>query len=225
MTETTPMNSLLKQLRKGFRAATGDLRAAGDRAGALGYVRLAAPAFLTHHGCPNTAAHSAAVAREAARIAGLFGLDRQQAEMAGWLHDISGVILGGERLAAAQQLGLAVLPEEEQYPPILHQKLSAVLARELFGVTDPAVLSAIGCHTTLKRDAAPLDKLLFVADKIAWDQADAAPYLTAITAALAESLDRAALVYLTWMWEQRTTLAVVHPWLREAYQGLAGREW
>ncbi|MFZ5824637.1 MAG: hypothetical protein ACOY94_09945 [Bacillota bacterium] len=70
---------------------------------------------------------------------------------------------------------------------------SARVARDLFGVTDEAVLSAIGCHTTLKRDAS--------------------------------LQDQAALAYLQWMWEQRASLRVVHPWLREAYEQLSGKRW
>lgn len=205
------MNRLLNRLRQGCHF-TGD-------------ISVDAPAFLNHHRRPKTAEHSAAVARETVRIAGLFGVDEAQAAAAGWLHDISAAFAPADRLEAARRFGLTVLPEEEGFPLILHQKLSVVLARELFGETRGVVLAAIGCHTTLRRDATPLDKVLFVADKIAWDQADAAPYLAEITAALDQSLDAAVLVYLNWMWAQRSTLRVVHPWLRAAFSQLASREW
>lgn len=103
---------------------------------------------------------------------------------------------------------------------IVHQKLSALMARELFGITDAEVLSAIGCHTTLKANASPLDKTLFVADKIAWDQQGRPPYLTDLLAALERSLDGAALVYLDYLWERRETLPVLHPWVRAAHRQL-----
>jgi len=109
-----------------------------------------------------------------------------------------------------------VLEEERHLPMIVHQKLSAVIARDAFNITDPAILSAIGCHTTLKAGASPLDKAVFVADKLAWDQPGAPPYLAELTRALDESLDAAALCYINWLWDRREALAVVHPWLIEA---------
>jgi predicted HD superfamily hydrolase involved in NAD metabolism len=179
-------------------------------------------AFLKHHGCPKTAIHSAAVAAEACRIAALAGVDAVRAEQAAWLHDVSAVIPAGERVAAAEALGIPVLPEERVLPMILHQKLSVVLARDLFGVTDTGVLDAIGCHTTLKAGASLLDKVLFVADKLAWDRPGEPPYRAALEAALARSLDAAACVYLRYLWERRATLPVVHPWLAAAHAYFCG---
>lgn len=182
-----------------------------------GDVRRDAPAFLRRHALPHTAIHVAAVAAEARRLAERFGADADAAGTAGWLHDISAPIPNGEREAAAHALGVAVLPEEAAFPMILHQKLSAVLARDLFGVRDAAILSAIGCHTTLKAGASPLDVLVFVADKIAWDQPGTPPYLAPLVAALDTSLDAAAGVYLDYLWERRASLGVVHPWFRAAH--------
>jgi predicted HD superfamily hydrolase involved in NAD metabolism len=200
------MQTILVKLREGI-VLTGDM--ARD-----------VTAFLKHHGCPKTAIHSVAVAAEARRIAALAGVEAARAEQAAWLHDVSAVIPAGERVVAAEALNIPVLPEERALPMILHQKLSAVLARDLFAVTDTAVLSAIGCHTTLKAEASPLDKVLFVADKLAWDQPGEPPYRAALEAALARSLDAAACVYLHYMWERRATLAVVHPWFAAAYAHL-----
>ncbi len=176
--------------------------------------------FLRDHGCPNTAAHSAGVAAEARRLAAQVGVDEAAASRAAWLHDISAVFPADGRVATAESLGLDVLPEERALPMILHQKLAAVVAREVFGVTDAAVLAAIGCHTTLKADAAALDKLIFVANKLAWDQPGEPPYRVAMLAALAQSLDAAACVYLRYLWERRATLAVIHPWFVAAYTQL-----
>jgi predicted HD superfamily hydrolase involved in NAD metabolism len=176
--------------------------------------------FLKHHDCPKTAVHSAAVAVEARRIAALAGVEEVRAEQAAWLHDISAVIPSRERVAVAEALDIPVLPEERVLPMILHQKLSVVLAHDLFGVTDTGVLNAIGCHTTLKEGALPLDKVLFVADKLAWDQPGEPPYRVALEAALARSLDAAACVYLRYLWGRRATLAVIHPWMVAAYAHL-----
>ena len=179
------------------------------------------PAFLRHHGCPGTAAHVADVAAEARRLAIKFDVDADQAEIAGWLHDVSAVFPNTQRLAAARALEIDVLPEEVTFPMILHQKISAVMGRELFGIHDEAVLSAAGCHTTLKANASRLDKLVFVADKIAWDQTGTPPYIDTVRAGLRNGLDAAALAYLRYLWERRDQLKVLHPWTVTAYEALS----
>ena len=114
-----------------------------------------------------------------------------------------------------------MLAEEERAPIILHQKLSAVMASEIFGVEDEAVLCAIGCHTTLKANASVLDKVVFIADKVRWDQSHPPPFLEAVLVGLERSLDEGVLAYLEYMWQRRHTLPVVHPWLAEAYAELS----
>lgn len=185
-----------------------------------GRLRHDVATFLTLHDHAHTAGHVAQVAAEAQRLAARFGASSTAAEVAGLLHDISAVIPNAERIAAAHAFGIEVLPEEAAFPMIIHQKLSVVLAREIFQVTDLAPLRAIGCHTTLQADAALLDKVVFVADKIQWDQAGTPPYLAALHQALEQSLDHAAFCYLDYLWQQRATLRVVHPWLAAAHQQL-----
>lgn len=188
-----------------------------------GAVREDMIALLTQHDHHHTIGHSLRVAAEVRALAERFGEDPQKAEIAGWLHDISTVIPNGARIPLAERLGLDILLEERRLPMILHQKLSTVLARELFDVHDPAVLRAIGCHTTLRAAATGLDKAVFLADKIRWDQPGAPAYLTEVNAALQCSLDHAVFAFLAYLWQRRATLPVVHPWLAAAHQDLAAR--
>ena len=185
-----------------------------------GDVSQDVPIFLNHHRCSKTILHSQQVAFEAQRIAISAGVDSKKAEIAGLLHDISAVFPVTERAIIARKLGLEVLAEEDQCPMIIHQKLSRLIALEIFGVTDPLILNAVGCHTTLRAHPTIFDKVLFVADKIAWDSKGTPPYATALQAALDESLDHAVHYFLTYLWECRQSLQVIHPWLREAYQDL-----
>ncbi len=178
------------------------------------------PRLLTAQGCATTAVHVRAVADESARLAERFGVDGMQARAAGWLHDVSAIIPVTSRVAFAECHGIPVLAEERLAPMILHQKLSAVLARDLFEIEDPEILAAIACHTTLRQDAKPLDKVVFLADKIAWDQPGTPPYLDDLNRALSSSLDRAVCVYLGTLWDRRHALPVLHPWLAAAYAQL-----
>lgn len=186
-----------------------------------GNIRKDMVTFLVRHGLAETAGHCSSVGAEAKRVARRFGEDETRAEIAGWLHDVSAVFPTPERTNIARTLGVDVIPEEDAFPMIIHQKLSVVLARECFGIDDDRVLSAIGCHTTLKAPATQLDKVVFIADKIAWDQPGKPPYLDDLQAGLDESLDAGTLVYLRYLWEQRDTLKVVHPWFVDAYQVLS----
>jgi predicted HD superfamily hydrolase involved in NAD metabolism len=162
------------------------------------------------------------VAAEAQRLAHQWGEDIASAEIAGFLHDISAIVPSEQRIALAEALHLDILPEERILPMIIHQKLSAVIARELFAIHSPAILDAIGCHTTLKANASFLDKIVFVADKLKWDQQGDPPYLAALAAAAERSLDAAALCYLEYLWQRRASLAVLHPWAIDAYRQLSG---
>lgn len=179
--------------------------------------------FLTHHACPGTLAHCAAVAAEARRLAACYSLDEDCAEQAGWLHDISAVVPLADRVALAQALRFEILPEEMALPMILHQRLSRAFAQELFGIQDSEVLSAIACHTTLKPDASPLDKVVFIADKIAWDSHGRPPYLDAVLSGLERSLDAGVCGYLDYLWQQRDALPVVHSWFVAARRQLCQR--
>jgi len=177
--------------------------------------------FLRLHNQSATIRHSEKVATEARQLAVCFGEDEESAMTAAWLHDISAIYPNDKRIIVAKALGISPLPEEERFPLIIHQRISEVMAQKIFGITNTAILSAIGCHTTLKKDASKLDKVLFVADKIYWDQASNPPYLDRILSALKISLDMAAVSYLDYMWAQKEKLAVIHPWLREAYMQLS----
>jgi len=187
-----------------------------------GWINEDVTTFLMQNDCPRTAAHCADVARASYELAERFGVDPLAAEAGGWLHDVSAVWADDQRLAAADALGVEILPLERVWPKIIHQKLSVVLAREIFGVRDPGILSAIGCHTTLKASASALDKVVFIADKLAWDEPDDAPWHPALRSALSESLDDGCRVYLGWLWDHRAELAVLHPWTEAAWLDLGG---
>lgn len=180
-----------------------------------GDLSLDAPALLRRHGKDGVADHIIRVAEQARRIARMEQIDETPALQAAWLHDISLVMPYADMAAAADALGLAVLPEERQAPALLHGKLSAWLAENHFGVTDPATLDAMRCHTTLWGAPSLLDKVLFAADKLSWDPADA-PYKPAMEAALQQSLDEAIRCFLAHAWARREQMPVVHPWLVEA---------
>ena len=130
------------------------------------------------------------------------------------------MIPNDQRLEAAQELGLDILPEEADVPLLLHQKLSAEMAEQIFNINDQEVLSAIRCHTTLQANPAQLDTLLFVADKLAWDQRGTPPFLGDMQAGLEESLELAAFRYQEYLLNSGKII-IPHPWMLASYQELS----
>ncbi len=179
--------------------------------------------FFKLHQDSETLEHTLKVAEEARRLARLYGIDPVEAERAALLHDISNVIPIPAMLEVAEELSIPIMAEERKYSRIVHQKLSMVMAREIFGITDANILSAIECHTTFKPNASLLAKILFTADKISWDLPGEHPYLQVMRTKAAErEIDVAILIYLNQVWEQRDRLKLVHPWLISARDQLLG---
>ncbi|WP_205414582.1 hypothetical protein, partial [Klebsiella pneumoniae] len=62
-----------------------------------------------------------------------------------------------------------------------------------------------------------MDLVLFVADKIEWDQNGTPPYVVEVKKGLEKSLEYAAFTYISYLWDRKDTLKVLHPWLEDAY--------
>lgn len=144
--------------------------------------------------------------------------DRKRVRIAGYLHDISAIYPNEERIEVAERFGLEILKEERAFPLIIHQKISRKMAQDIFQIEDEGILSAIECHTTLKSGYSKLDLVLFLADKIKWDQEGKPPYLEALKMKLADSLDAAALYYIDFI--LHNGIKVPHPWLLQAHAQL-----
>ena len=189
-----------------------------EMTGRSGDIAANAGALLLSRGKAAVWQHVQDVADACAELAARFDLDEAQCRLAGILHDISAVIPAADMLRYAQNTGMPLDAAEINHPFLLHQRLSAIIAQEAFGVTDAAVLQAIACHTTLRAEAAPLDMTLFLADKIAWDQVGEPPYLAPVQAALQISLESACRIYLDYVMD--------HGMILQPHQNLlAARDW
>ncbi|MCM3783496.1 bis(5'-nucleosyl)-tetraphosphatase (symmetrical) YqeK [Neobacillus mesonae] len=177
--------------------------------------------FFTLNNNPGTLEHTFAVAAEAERLAKLYKVDLAKAVEAALLHDISNVIPVSQMLDISDQLGIEVLEEERSYNRSVHQKLSKLMAEEIFAVSDSEILSAIESHTTHKPNASMVDKILFVSDKISWNLPGEHPYLRDMREKVdGLELDAAIFIYLEHIWGQRNKLKLVHPWLIAAREEL-----
>lgn len=174
-----------------------------------------AGALLLAHHREHIWAHSQAVAAAIDEIAEEYALDRERCKTAALCHDIGGILPAQEQLRFARENGWRLDPAEERYPFLLHQRIAVTICRDQLDIRDPVILSAIGCHTTLKAHASPVDMALFLADKLAWDQPGDPPYKTTVSRAMQRSLAAGCLAYLDYIIDHEMIL-MPHQWLLQA---------
>lgn len=63
-----------------------------------------------------------------------------------------------EMYETAKSRNMKIDPAEEKYHFLLHQRISKIIAEERFGIDDAEILSAVECHTTLKKNAGCMTK-------------------------------------------------------------------
>lgn len=158
-----------------------------------------AGALLLAHGKAGIWAHAQAVAGAVEAIAQRHMVPLAPCVEAALCHDIGGILSAEEMLSRARALAWALDPAEERHPFLLHQRFSQRLCEERLGISDPRVLSAVGRHTTLGAAPSAIDMAVFLADKLAWDQPGMPPYLRAVEAALADSLQAACRAYIEYV--------------------------
>ncbi len=192
-------------------------------------VPAAAAHYIYLHGCymPNELApvyaqlradlkparmeHTAYVLETAIALAARFGADAKQARLAALLHDCA-------KYLPEEQL-LAFADTDPAMPPILHAPAGAVRAREIYGVNDEAVLSAIRLHTTGDANMTLLDKIIYLADMIepsrAFEGVDEIR-----SAGTVDDMMRLALSRSIWYIKEKGN--PLHPATLRAYESLGG---
>ena len=174
--------------------------------------------YLVSKNCEKTYYHCMEVGEYAYQLGEKYLTSPEKVSIAGYLHDISAVYPNNQRINVAQKYGIELNEAEMAFPMIIHQKISKSIAKMDFGIEDNEILSAIECHTTLKKNYSDIDLVLFVADKIKWDQEGKPPYLDGLLQALNCSLENAAYFYIDYILKH--DIKVVHTWLWDAYNQL-----
>lgn len=134
--------------------------------------------------------HTLGVMYTAESLAMRYGTDMEQAAVAGLLHDCAKCIPNAQKIKMCRKNGIEITEMEEANPSLLHAKLGAYLAKNIYGVTDPEILSAISCHTTGKPDMSMLDMIIYMADYIEPNR-DKAPKLKEIRKKTFENIEEA----------------------------------
>ena len=110
--------------------------------------------------------HTIGVAETSACLAMRYGVDLDQAALAGLLHDCAKCLDDKEMLRQCEKNNIVCNKTEKKQPYLLHAKLGACYAAKKYGITDPAVAGAIRYHTTGRPGMTLLEKIVFTADYI-----------------------------------------------------------
>lgn len=110
--------------------------------------------------------HILGVEQMAADLAVAHHLNGRQAAEAGLLHDLAKYFSGDRLLEMARAEGLEIDPILQGHPHLLHADVSAIVARDRFGIRDETILEAIRNHTLGKPNMDALSCVVFLADSL-----------------------------------------------------------
>ena len=110
--------------------------------------------------------HTEGVEAVSGDLALIYGYDVGKAELAGLLHDCAKYQTDEQLLEQCNKYQLPVSEIERKCPFLLHGKVGAVFAQEMYGVEDDEILSSIIFHTTGRPAMSLLEKIIFTADYI-----------------------------------------------------------
>lgn len=116
---------------------------------------------------PERVTHIMGTQKVAVRLAAMYGVKRENAEMAALLHDCARGLSKAQLIAWVRKLGVKV-PELDKIiefnPYMLHSFVSADMARTKFNIKNKDILKAIAFHTTANVKMSDLEKIIYVSD-------------------------------------------------------------
>ena len=131
---------------------------------AMGYEEMRA--LLEKSLKPSRYQHSLGVAETAVLLAQRFGVNEEQAKVAGLLHDCAREFRNEDLITEAEKRLIMVGDIERQMPLLLHAYVGSRLVTEKYGVSDHAIEQAIWRHTVGGAKMTKLDKIIWFADMI-----------------------------------------------------------
>jgi len=135
--------------------------------------------------------HVLRVVAEARRLARRHSIEEERAVVAALGHDLARAEAPSALLRGAEAAGHEVSAVERSQPILLHGLLSARLMAERFGVEDEEALAAARYHTTGRAGMSPLERLIYISDKIEPEKAGEDPMLAHARRLAHDSLEAA----------------------------------
>lgn len=128
--------------------------------------------WLSNNVCEHRLQHILGVEQMCIQLAHQYGVDPQQAGKAGLMHDLAKFFPPTMLLQMAQDDGMEIDSVCRAEPHLLHADVSAIVARDEFGVKDQEILTAIRNHTLGSPEMSFLSCIVFVADTLEPNRGD-----------------------------------------------------
>jgi predicted HD superfamily hydrolase involved in NAD metabolism len=116
--------------------------------------------------------HILGVEEMAIELARHYHLDVDKAAQAGLMHDLAKYFKPSRLLEMAQREGLPLDEVDIAAPHLLHADVSAIVARDEFGIIDLEILHAIADHTLGRPGMGALSCIVFLADTLELGRGD-----------------------------------------------------
>ena len=122
--------------------------------------------WLSNHVPESRLQHILRVETFSAELARCHKVSPDYAAQAGLMHDLAKYFKPKKLLKMARKEGLTIDSVFEANPHLLHADVSAIVARDEFGVSDESTLAAIANHTLGRPKMDDLSCIVFLADSL-----------------------------------------------------------
>ncbi len=114
--------------------------------------------------------HSLAVAKQAVVLAEIYGVDKNEAYIAGLVHDVCKEISKNEQLKIINEFDIILTDIEKNEPNIWHGYAASGYIKEKWGIDCTDVCNAVKYHTCGRKNMSLLEKIVFIADLTSEDR-------------------------------------------------------
>lgn len=115
---------------------------------------------------PSRYEHTLGVAEIAKKLASLYGVDENKAEIAGLAHDVAKNLSREEMLQIIKENNISLSLVEENNLNLWHSVIAPIVAKNELQINDEEILESLRWHTTGKEDMSVLEKIIYIADMI-----------------------------------------------------------
>lgn len=110
--------------------------------------------------------HVLGVVETAINLAKLNNVSEEKAELAALGHDIAKNLSFEKMMNIIEKNSIRLTEEELEAKELWHSIISPVLGKQVLGINDEEILSAMRWHTTGKENMSNLEKIIYIADMI-----------------------------------------------------------
>ena len=148
--------------------------------------------WLTDNVSAHRLQHILGVEEFCMKLAKHYQIDPEKAANAGLYHDLAKFFPPDKLLRMAEIEGITIDPVLATNPHLLHADVSAIVARDQFGVADSEILEAVRNHTLGRPRMSRLSCIVFIADVLELNRGDS-PQLALMRQTAWDNLHRCVL--------------------------------